>query len=175
MKNRFCLRLLGLAVIAAPLALHCQTTLQRRPVPAPKYVLGPGDQLVLHVADDEEISDKPLSVDPAGTIDVPMVGRLQAAGLTLEQLKAELTSRLKRYITEPEVSVNLSASGSQPVSVLGEVTNPGVHQLKGSGHLLEVLSLSGGLKPTQTLQPASPLLAFRWMNSCPRAIRRITF
>jgi len=144
--NGLSLILLGLAAIAAPAALHCQMTLQRRPVPASKYILGPGDQLVLHVADDEEISDKPISIDPAGTIDLSMVGRLQAAGLTLEQLKAELTSRLKRFITKPDVSVNLSASGSQPVSVLGEVANPGVQQLKGSGHLLEVLSLSGGLK-----------------------------
>ena len=145
-KNRLGLLLFGLGAIAVPVSLHGQVALQHRPVPAPKYVLGPGDQLVLHVANDEEISDKPISIDPAGTIDLPMVGRLQAAGLTLEQLKAELTSRLQRYITQPDVSVNLSASGSQPVSVLGEVTNPGVQQLKGSGHLLEVLSLSGGLK-----------------------------
>lgn len=149
------LLLLGLAAAVAsatdPLLsqspLPTASTLQRRPSPAPKYVLGPGDQVVLHVVDDEDISDKPLAIDPSGTIDLPMVGRMQAAGLTLEEFKAQLTSKLKRYITQPDVSVNLSASGSQPVSVLGEVANPGVHQLMGSGHLLEVLSLSGGLKP----------------------------
>lgn len=147
MRTRFGLLLLGIAAITAPIPLRCQTPLQRRPAPAPKYVLGPGDQLVLHIADDEQISDKPISIDPSGTIDLPMVGRLQAGGLTLEQLKVELVSKLKRYITNPDVSVNLSASGSQPVTVLGEVANPGVRQLMGSGHLLEVLSLSGGLKP----------------------------
>ena len=125
--------------------IAAQTELQRRQAPT-EYVLGPGDQVSLHVADLEDLPDKPITVDPSGIIDVPLAGRIQAAGLSIAQLKAELSVRLSRYITKPEIAVNLVASGSQPVSVIGEVNNPGVRQLDGTKRLLEVLSLSGGTK-----------------------------
>lgn len=127
---------------------QAQSVLQRRLPPAPpEYILGPGDQIVLHVTDVDEITDKPLRIDPSGYIDLPMAGRVEAAGLSPSQLQAVLVSRLGKYVTTPEVSVNVEDSSSQPVSVVGEVTNPGVHQLGGSKRLLEVISLSGGLKP----------------------------
>lgn len=124
-----------------------QASLQRRPSAGPDYTLGNGDQIVIQVTDLDDIPDKPLRVDPNGFIDLPLAGRVQAAGLSLEALKAELKTRLAKYITDPRISINLVASDSQPVSVLGEVNAPGVHQLTGSRRLLEVLSMSGGLKP----------------------------
>ena len=124
-----------------------QTALQHRaPAPA-QYVLGNGDEITLHVTDMEEISDKPIRVGPNGYVDLPLAGQVQASGLTLAQFKEELSAKLSKYITSPEISVNLTQSGSQPVSVVGEVNNPGVHQLDGNKRLLEVISLSGGLKP----------------------------
>ncbi len=128
-------------------ATQSQTTLQRRAAPEPDYVLGAGDQLALRITDMEELSDKPVRIDPSGFVDIPLAGRVQAAGLTLYEFKAELSKKLGKYITSPEISVNLSDSGSQPVSVIGAINLPGVHQLSGSKHLLEVISLSGGLKP----------------------------
>ena len=127
-------------------AMSAQSTLQRRPGVPAEYVLGSGDQVVLHVTDMEEVSDKPVIVDPDGFIDVPIAGRIEAGGLTLVQLKALVAARLTKYISDPAVTVNLSRSGSQPVSVIGEVNSPGVQQLAGERRLLEVLSLSGGLK-----------------------------
>ncbi len=126
--------------------LPAQSTLGRRPGAATEYVLGAGDQVVLHVTDMEEVSDKPLIVDPDGFIDLPVAGRIEAGGLTLVQLKALVAEKLARYINDPSVTVNLNRSGSQPVSVIGEVNAPGVQQLAGERRLLEVLSLSGGLK-----------------------------
>ena len=124
-----------------------QSTLQRRSPPASDYVLGKGDQVSIHVADMEELPDKPITIDPSGFIDLPLAGRVQAAGFTISQLKTELATKLSTYIKTPEISINLSISGSEPVSVVGEVSNPGVQQLSGSKRLLEVISLSGGLKP----------------------------
>jgi polysaccharide export outer membrane protein len=144
MKNLFT-SLLFLVLSSA--STFGQANLQRRPAPAPDYVLGPGDQISLHVTDLDEVSDKPLRIDPNGFIDLPLAGRVQASGLTLDQFKGELSSKLSKYILNPQISVNMTESGSQPVSVVGEVTNPGVHQLTGSKRLLEVLSMSGGLKP----------------------------
>ena len=123
------------------------------PVPAPlsdeqlrsAYVLGPDDQITIRALDAEEISDKPLRVDMSGFIRLPMVGRLKASGLTIEQLENELASRLKQYIQEPEVAVSVVEFRSQPVSIIGAVRNPGVQQLQGSKTLVEMLSASGGL------------------------------
>lgn len=123
-----------------------QVTLQRRPPLTAQYVLGAGDQVVLHVTDMEDVSDKPLVVDPDGYIDIPMAGRIQAGGMTLDELRAAVAAKLERYINDPAVSVNLNRSGSQPVSIIGEVNAPGVQQLSGERRLVEVLSLAGGLK-----------------------------
>ncbi len=135
-----------LALLNVALCLPAQNELQRRPHLATEYVLGPGDQFILHVADADEISDKPLRVDPSGFVDLPLAGRMEVGGLSLEQFKSELKSKLSLYITDPAITVNLTASESQPVSVVGQVNSPGVHQLAGSRRLLEVISMSGGLK-----------------------------
>ena len=123
-----------------------QATLQRHTHSSPEYVLGPGDQIAIHVEDSEEISAKAIRIDPSGYIDLPLVGRTEASGLTIDQLRIALTTKLSKYITTPDVSLNVIESASQPVSVVGQVNNPGVQQLGGHRRLLEVLSLSGGLK-----------------------------
>lgn len=110
------------------------------------YILGPGDQIVIRAFDAEEISDKPTRISSSGYINLPLVGRVHAAGMTVEQLEAELTSRLQTYIQSPEVSVSVSEFRSQPVSVIGAVNAPGVHQLQGHKTLIEILSLAGGTR-----------------------------
>ena len=111
------------------------------------YVLGSGDQLSLKVQDMEDIPDKPIRVDPDGGLDLPLVGHMQAAGLTLAQFRAALVEKLRKYITDPQVSANLVDNQSRPVSVIGEVGQPGVHQLSGPRNLIEVISEAGGTKP----------------------------
>ena len=141
------LRNLVLFLGCGVLQVSSQATLQRHSHSPPEYVLGPGDQIAIHVEDMEDISAKAIRIDPSGYIDLPLAGRTEAAGLTIEQLRAELTAKLSKYITTPNIALNIIESASQPVSVIGQVNNPGVHQLGGSRRLLEVISLSGGLKP----------------------------
>ena len=111
------------------------------------YVLGPDDQITLYVSDAEEISGKPMRIDMRGDINLPMAGRIHAAGLTAEQLEAAIENRLKRFFQGPDVVVSITEFRSQPISVLGAVNTPGVHQLQGRKTLFEVLSLAGGLRP----------------------------
>ena len=109
------------------------------------YTLGPGDEInvvSLHV---EEISNRPFRITSAGDVNFPLVGRVFAAGLRIEQLEAILTERLKVYIREPNVVVNVVKFNSQPVSVLGAVGRAGIIQLEGQKSLVEVLSLAGGV------------------------------
>ena len=108
------------------------------------YVLGPDDQIVIHAIDSPEISDKPFLVGMNGNITLPLVDRVQAGGLTVEQFETELNTRLKKYMHDPQVSVTVKEFRSQPVSVFGAVTKPGVIQLRGRKTLYEVLSMAGG-------------------------------
>src|SRR6266567_4750841 len=112
-----------------------------------QYVLGPDDTISVHVTDAEEISEKPMRIGSNGYITLPMVGRVQASGRTAEDLEKELTVRLKTYIRNPEVAVSIVEQRSQPVSVIGAVSAPGVQQLQGRKTLVEVLSLAGGPRP----------------------------
>ncbi len=113
----------------------------------PSYLLGPGDVVTAWVAGGEEFSGKQFMVSPSGFIDFPMAGRVLAAGKTVEELKAALIEKLKLYINDPEVSLSVVDFRSQPVSILGSVKQPGVHQLQGGKSLMEALSLAGGATP----------------------------
>lgn len=118
------------------------------------YVLGPDDQIVIHAIDSPEISDKPFLIGMNGNITLPLLGRIQAGGLTVEQLEAALNARLKQYVKEPQVSVSVAEFRSQPVSIFGAVTKPGVIQLRGHKTLYEALSMAGGPGaggPTETM------------------------
>jgi len=112
------------------------------------YLLGPNDQIVIRALDAPEISDKQFLIGTNGNITLPMIGRVKAGGLTVEQLEAELTTRFKEYIQDPQISVTVTEIRSQPVSVFGAVTKPGVVQLRGRQTLYEVLSMAGGPRDT---------------------------
>src|ERR1035438_2542658 len=119
---------------AGPLALK----------PVPTYILGPDDQIVIRVLDLAEIPETPFRVDMAGNINVPLVGRLRVAGLTLDQTEAAISKRLQSILQNPEVTVFVAGLRSHPVSVIGAVRTPGVQQLTGRKTLTEVLSMEIG-------------------------------
>jgi len=112
---------------------------------ASSYLLGAEDQIALRVVDAEDLSEKPVRIDAEGYIRLPMIGKVHAGGLTVEELATELVEKLKPFIRKPDVSVRIVEYRSQPVSVIGCVKSPGVHQLQGRRSLIEVLSLAGGL------------------------------
>lgn len=111
------------------------------------YTLGPHDQINIVVPDAEDISSRTYRIDTGGSVMLPLVGRVRAAGLTVRELETEIVSKLSAYMRSPEALVTVSEFRSQPVSVIGAVNSPGVHQLLGSKRLVEVLSLAGGLRP----------------------------
>ncbi len=111
------------------------------------YVLGPYDQLTVVYSDSvAETATNTVQVDGGGEVNLPLVGRLRAAGLTPRALEQQLKKHLSTYIRSPHVSVTVTEFRSQPVSVIGAVNTPGVHQLRGKRTLIEVLSAAGGLR-----------------------------
>jgi polysaccharide biosynthesis/export protein len=115
------------------------------------YILGPDDEIMIRGIEAPEISDKPdtpVLIGTNGDVTLPLIGRVKAGGLTVEQLEMELTTRFKEFIQEPQISVTVTEFRSQPVSVFGAVTKPGVVQLRGRQTLYEVLSMAGGPRDT---------------------------
>ena len=123
----------------------------KAPAPKPKaaepradYILGPDDQIALLAPDAEEVNGKAFRIEGNGSLTVPLIGSLQAAGLTTSQLSAEIAKRLEKYYLKPHVVVSVTEYRSQPVSVIGAVNTPGVHQVQGRKTLVEMISMAGG-------------------------------
>lgn len=93
------------------------------------YILGSGDQLDITVFDYTEFTGAKV-VLPDGTITMPIIGTVVAAGKTTEQLAQELTTRLEALLVDPVVTVNLTVLRPVLVNVAGEVQRPGPIQLR---------------------------------------------
>jgi polysaccharide export outer membrane protein len=115
---------------------------------APEYQVGPGDVLEIAVFGNEDLSRLP-TIQPNGTIALPLLGEVPIAGLTVAEIRAKLTALLaKDFLVNPQVEVKIKEYQSQFVSVVGEVNNPGRKPLKGRTRLIDVLVESGGFRPT---------------------------
>jgi len=113
---------------------------------AEEYLLGPDDQVKIWALGIDEIPTTPRRIDPSGFVDLPLLGRIRAAGLSVNQFKEALLTAAAKEVREPQVSVEIAEFGSQPVTVMGAVNTPGVHQLHNRKTLAEVLSMAGGLR-----------------------------
>ena len=112
---------------------------------ASPYRIGANDVLVIDVWENAALS-RTVVVRPDGMISLPLLNDVRAAGLTPEQLRAELTTQLQEYIPNVEVSVVVSAVNSMKVSVVGEVASPGRFAIESHMTVLDALALAGGLK-----------------------------
>ena len=110
------------------------------------YKIGPGDRLNISVWKEEGMQQEIL-VKPDGGITFPLAGEIQASGLTTEQLREVLVSKLKRYIPNPIVTVSVLQSISNKVYVIGKVTRPGEFIATGYMDVLQALTLAGGVTP----------------------------
>ena len=129
------------------------------------YVLGPNDEISVQALHVPELDGKPVHIEQSGTIELPLIGGITAAGLTADQLRARIRERLDTYVRDPEVRVEILAFRSQPVTVMGAVRNPGMYYLQGPTGLASVLSLAGGLLPE-----ASDLAQIRRESGCGAAL-----
>src|SRR6267154_2394463 len=111
------------------------------------YLLGPDDQLEISGPELSEGAKKQVRIDGDGDVQVPLVGRVHVSGLTVQQTEQELNKVLSKYIREPQVVVGVTEVRSQPISILGAVNAPGVHQVQGHKTLLEMLASAGGIRP----------------------------
>ncbi len=133
----------------APPAQNAQQPAQQLPSDTvrPNYVLGPNDQILVRAPEAEEIDNRPFRIDGDGNLNLPLVGRIHAAGMTLQEMEADLVKRLREYIREPQVFVTVVQFRSEPVFFVGLFIRPGIYPLQGNRTLLEMLTSVGGLQP----------------------------
>jgi polysaccharide export outer membrane protein len=116
----------------------------------PNYIIGGQDVLDISVWKEPDLT-RSVPVRPDGKISLPLLNDVQAAGLTPSQLAAQITESLKKFVTNPQVTVIVSAINSQRVYILGEVSRAGAYPLLPQMNVLQALSSAGGF--TQFANP----------------------
>jgi polysaccharide biosynthesis/export protein len=109
------------------------------------YVIGTEDVLSVSVWREPELSVKELVVRPDGKISLPLVNDIQASGLTPRELQARIAEKLKEFVASPNVNVTVIKIFSHSVSVVGQVTKPGLYTLGSTTTVLDILARVGGL------------------------------
>ena len=120
---------------------------EQQQTPPIEFTLGPGDVLRVSVYDNPDLSQE-VTIGADGALSYPLIGRVQAAGLSVRQLESLLAKRFADgYLVSPQVGVTVTQHKSQQVYVMGAVTKPGPYPLQRQTTLLEALSAAGGTTP----------------------------
>ena len=113
--------------------------------PASDYRIGLFDKLTVTVFGVKELEADNIQVDAAGQIQMPLIGMLQARGRTSRELADEIAKKLDdKYLRDAQVSVVISESANQKITVEGAVTNPGVFDIPGRMSLLQAVAMAKG-------------------------------
>lgn len=109
----------------------------------PNYTIGAEDVINIAVWKEPDFTTT-IPVRPDGKVSLPLIGDVQAAGKTPEQLAADLTTLLKKYVEEPRVTVMVTAINSRRVYLLGEITHPGPIVITPGMTVLQAIATGGG-------------------------------
>jgi polysaccharide biosynthesis/export protein len=112
------------------------------------YVIGPHDVLVITLWDQPDLSGR-YPVNEQGVLTFPLVGSIQAGGLTLRKAEDALKKRLAGdgYFKDPKVTIAVEEYKSQRVFLVGEVKQPGTYPLTGQMTVIEILARAGSTTP----------------------------
>lgn len=136
------MRLLSARLLIAIFFLSASTAVAQ----GPQFALNSGDLLEISVWGDENLTRNVL-VRPDGKISFPLVGDIQAAGLSVDNLRGILEEKISEYIHGAPVTVMLVEARSSRVSVLGKVQKAGIFPMNGPMYVLQALAMAGGVTP----------------------------
>ncbi len=114
--------------------------------PKPGYRIGPEDVLYISVWKEPELQREVL-VRPDGGISFPLAGNVQVAGKTTQDVEAEITRKIRRYIPDAVVTVSVKTISGYTIFVIGKVKNPGQFTLGRYVDVIQALTLAGGVTP----------------------------
>jgi len=111
-----------------------------------KYLLGAQDAIEISVWKEPELT-KQLVVRPDGKITYPLIGEIQAGGLTVKDLQKEISKRLEKYVTDANVTVILLKAEHYRIYVTGKVNKPGDFAVGRPTTVMQAIAMAGGLTP----------------------------
>lgn len=114
------------------------------------YRIQPGDVLIVSVWKETDLQSEVL-VRPDGGLSLPLVGDLQAAGKSVEDVRKAVDERLRKFIPDPVVTIAVKQINGNRVYVLGKVNRPGDFPLSQPIDVMQALSLAGGTTPFAAL------------------------
>jgi polysaccharide export outer membrane protein len=114
------------------------------------YTVKPGDTLLISVWKEPDLQG-PVLVRPDGMFSFPLAGQMDARNKTVPELQQELTSKLKKYISDPVVTVSIQEIKGNKVYVIGQVQNPGDFVVNPRVDVMQALSMAGGTTPFAAL------------------------
>jgi len=109
------------------------------------FVIGNDDMLAINVWKEPDIS-RSIPVRSDGKISLPLIGEVQAAGMTPLKLEQDIANKLQNFISQPEVTVMVQQINSQKFNVLGQVAHPGTFVIANSPTVLDAIALAGGFR-----------------------------
>jgi polysaccharide biosynthesis/export protein len=109
------------------------------------FIIGDDDVLAISVWNETELS-RTVPVRSDGKISLPLVGELIAAGRTPLELEQDITTKLRSYITNPQVTVIVQQINSQKYNILGQVVKPGAYLLTATTTIVDAIAAAGGFK-----------------------------
>lgn len=119
---------------------------------SPEYRIRPLDKIDVIVFQVRELTLEKIQVDSSGQLNLPLVGRIQVAGRTTDDVQAEIADRLRNgFLRSPQVTVIVSERAPEKVTVQGAVTQAGVFEMHGRTSLAEAVAMAHGL--TRTADP----------------------
>lgn len=107
------------------------------------YFISAGDVINIGVQPAEEFS-KEVTVQPDGTIEIPLLGSIKAQGLRPEELQNILTAKFSKYVSNPSITVNVRKFSSNRVAVIGQVMQPGYFEFREGMRLLDLVAQAAG-------------------------------
>jgi len=110
------------------------------------YKIQPGDVLEVSVWNEEGLI-RTVLVRPDGGMSFPLVGDLQAAGESVENLSATITERLSKYIPDPVVTVSMQQLSGNKIYVVGKVARPGEYVANSYVDVVQAIAMAGGMTP----------------------------
>lgn len=137
-------RISGVVVLIAMAVVMAQGFVSAAQQGASNYIIGAQDVLSITVLEDDKLTGR-YTVEADGTFSFPLLGRIQAGGMTIRDFEVALKAKLKDgFFVNPQVSVGVEQYRSQRVFVTGEVRLPGMIPLTGGMTLVEALTRAGG-------------------------------
>jgi polysaccharide export outer membrane protein len=146
MKQRW--KMVMIVVLVSLCACWWSTPPETPEVPVHKYTpastLGPGDVFEVKVFDEKEMSGVYM-VNSAGTINFPLIGKVQVEGMTASDAADSIQARLgEKYLRNPQVNIFIKEYNSKKVSVFGEVNKPGTFKYEDRMTVIQAVSMAGG-------------------------------